>query len=80
MDPIGWIIGGIATLVVLHRLALYAEARGWIYYRHKRGSASGAALTFSQFFDPSVDHAIERTIEEQTLAEVDESGEPLSAP
>jgi len=47
----GWIITGWATLAAvalfaLDRLALWMEARGWIYWRRRRakGSAIGAAM------------------------------------
>ena len=46
---------------VLHRLALWAEKRGWIYYR-KAGSSSAlgnALLEIQTFFEPSKKHIVE---------------------
>lgn len=42
-----WVLlaaGGALLLYGLHRLALWAEARGWIYYRQARGGGAGAGI------------------------------------
>ena len=44
---LAWVPLGLAALAAvygLHRLALYAEERGWIYYHHKRGSVEPSAM------------------------------------
>ncbi|HEX6850604.1 MAG TPA: hypothetical protein VF139_04295 [Candidatus Polarisedimenticolaceae bacterium] len=51
-------IGGAIVLVAygLHRLASWAEARGWIYYLKRRGSSGtlgDAFLEVQTMFDPS---------------------------
>ncbi len=44
------------TLFALHRLALWLEARGWLYYREKQPQRrSGSALgPLAELIDPSV--------------------------
>ena len=51
----------LAAAVVLwglHRFLTYAEDRGWIYYRKKRGSYGGLGVTsnFLNMYDPSRKH------------------------
>ena len=75
-----WILGIALAMYALHRLALWMESRGWIYYRkHKRGSAAigNALLEIQSFYRPSVEHVIEERQEEQR--EEDESGDPPKA-
>jgi hypothetical protein len=51
-----------ALLYGLHRLATWAEKRGWIYYRKGRGSSgSGARAAFElqSLAHPSTQHVIE---------------------
>jgi hypothetical protein len=51
-----------ALLFGLHRLAMWAEERGWIYYRKGRGSSgSGARAMFEaqSLAHPSTRHVIE---------------------
>jgi hypothetical protein len=46
----------------LHRLALWAERRGWIYYRNKQGNSgtlSNAVLEVHSLFEPSKRHVLE---------------------
>ena len=45
-------------LWLLHRFLTYAEARGWIYYRRKRGTYGGLHTTtnFLNMYDPSRRH------------------------
>ena len=52
---------GVVVVVVLwglHRFLTYAEERGWIYYRKKRGSYGGLGVTsnFLNMYDPSRRH------------------------
>jgi aminoglycoside 3-N-acetyltransferase I len=53
---------GIAALYGIHRLAIWAEDRGWIYYRkgHGRSSAAtNAAMQVQSLLQPSTGHMIE---------------------
>jgi hypothetical protein len=63
---IALIVAGIACVVALlyglHRLATWAEARGWVYYRKGRGgsgAAAGAAFELHSLARPSVRHVVE---------------------
>lgn len=71
-----WGLAVAALLLALHRVALWAERRGWIYYRKHGTSAaiSGAVLEAQALLEPSHRHARE----EQTRQHVqsDDSGEP----
>jgi len=49
----------VAVLYVVHRAALFAESRGWIYYRNSRpppGAASRAANVTASFVHPETEH------------------------
>ena len=68
------VVGG---LYFLHRVALWAEQRGWIYYRARRGSsgALGNALLQAQaIVEPSQQYVLEEVSREHS--EEDEAGEP----
>lgn len=54
-----WTIALIAAIVFgVHRLMIYGEDRGWIYYRKRRGSYGGLGVTsnFLNMYDPSRKH------------------------
>ncbi|HEY1911319.1 MAG TPA: hypothetical protein VGG73_10380 [Vicinamibacterales bacterium] len=56
------IAGAGAILFGLHRLALWMEDRGWIYYRRKHGSSGSlgsACLEVQAMLEPSKKHVIE---------------------
>jgi hypothetical protein len=63
------IIGGAAVaLYGLHRLALWAEGRGWIYYRTNRmppGAGGMAMMEVGQIIEPEFEHVIEEMRGEQ---------------
>ena len=71
--PIGFgvtiklLIGGLAVcaaLFALHLLAVWAENRGWIYYRKGRGrnwSAGAAAQELQSLLQPASRHVIEES-------------------
>jgi hypothetical protein len=68
-----WIAGIIVGLFALDRLALWAEAKGWIYWRKvkRKGSGGAALMTFNAVFDPSAHKAIEAREEQQQEDEDD---------
>ena len=83
MNTMGWL--KIASIVVaiylLHRLALWAESRGWIHYRHRRPSSSSlgnAFLEVQNLVDPAKRAVLEERRRE--VGEQDESGEPPPDP
>jgi hypothetical protein len=68
------VIGGFYGL---HRLAVWAEARGWIYYLHRHGSSGAlgnAFLEVQSMIEPSARVALEERVKDDH--EGDESGDP----
>lgn len=78
-----WIIlaaAVLAAIVVIDRLALAAERRGWIYYRHRRassGSLSSAAFgPVAEVFQPGSRIVMEERARLQTVRRSNPGGEP----
>jgi len=72
-----WVVAVLAGLLGLHRLAMWAERRGWIYYRDRRGSSgtlSSAFLEVQSLLEPSQRHVLEETRRDEAVD--DEAGEP----
>lgn len=61
---------------LLHRVLCYAEDRGWIYYRRKRGSYGGLHVTtnFLNMYDPSRRHLQEVVREAEWKRDDDDDG------
>ena len=55
LDPRVVVVLSIGALYGLHRLLIWAEGRGWVYYRKGRGSYGGfgVASEFLNMYDPS---------------------------
>jgi hypothetical protein len=68
-----WIVG----LWLLHRFLTYAEGRGWIYYRKKRGSYGGLGVTsnFLNMYDPSRKHLQQVVREGEWKRDEDDDGD-----
>ena len=51
---------GLGGLYALHRLALWMEERGYLYYLHKKPSHSAAScfVALQQVIEPKVEHVI----------------------
>jgi RimJ/RimL family protein N-acetyltransferase len=65
------------TGLLLHFLALWAERRGWIYYRKARGSALGSAMSaVDPIYNPGKSHQVE----EQQRLEDDRDDEDAGSP
>jgi hypothetical protein len=66
-----------AGLWILHRSLSYAENRGWIYYRKKRGSYGGLGVTstFLNMYDPSRKHLQEVVREQEWKRDEDDDGD-----
>jgi hypothetical protein len=66
-----------AALWGVHRGLTYAEERGWIYYRKKRGSYGGLGVTsnFLNMYDPSRKHLQEVVREVEWKREEDDDGD-----
>ena len=68
---------GLAALYGLHRLAVWAEGRGFIYYREKRGSSgalSNSFLELQSLFEPSKRYVLEEKTRDRVQEE--KSGDP----
>jgi hypothetical protein len=66
-----------AGLWLLHRCLTYAENRGWIYYRKKRGTYGGLHSTtnFLNMYDPSRKHLQEAVREGEWKRDEDDDGD-----
>ena len=75
-----WLAAVAATGVVavlVDRLLLRMEARGWIFYRRTRGIRGGAmyhAQELDSIFNPGMQHVQEAHVKQEQ--EEDESGDP----
>lgn len=81
-----WILGLLGVIAVLagvyglHRLCLYLEGRGYMYYLHKKpeGSAGPVLLDLREIIQPSIRHVIE--LKDDKHVEYDRAGDdPKSA-
>ena len=73
-------LGVLASLCSLHRLALWAERRGWIYYRKRRGSSgtlASAALEVQSLMEPSRRYVLQE--KRRDRREDQDSGDPPSS-
>jgi hypothetical protein len=58
----GVVIGLVLLGYAAHRFLLYAERRGWVYYKHKRapaGAGSAAFMELMKIYRPEIEHVIE---------------------
>ena len=85
VQPMGakllWVLGVLAVLALLDRVLLRLEARGWINYRRRGLSRSGAAfhtLTLQSIFHPAAEQLKQAQYEE--VEEHDDSGDPPPPP
>ena len=77
----GWVIAAVvvATLVVgiyvLHRVLVWAEGRGWIYYRSKDRPRGAFLGILEEIYHPAVSHVVVEASDEAIRADQPESGE-----
>ena len=72
-----WALIAAGGFYGIHRACLAMEARGWIYYVHKRGSSGtlgSAFLEVQSLFEPANRHVLE--IRRKEDAEDEASGDP----
>lgn len=72
-----WVVVAVAAMFLLHRVALWMEGKGWIYYKHNQASSSAlgnAFLEVQTLVDPGKRLVLEARREEHT--EEAESGDP----
>ena len=77
LSAILWIGGFVLGLVVVWRLILWADDRGWIMIRKKHGrkGLGVGMMSVAQIYSPSIEHVVDEVWSEQTRAEQDEQGE-----
>jgi hypothetical protein len=66
---------GLAAVYCAHRLALWAEDRGFLYYRRRRGSSGALANAFLEvqaIVEPARRHVVEERVRQRI--EVAETG------
>ncbi len=71
------VVGAACTVHGLHRVAVWMEDRGWIFYRTKRmprGAGGMAAMEVAAMLEPEIKHVIEEIRSEKLISEQDEAG------
>jgi hypothetical protein len=71
------VISGPLVLYGFHRLGLWMEEQGYIYYLHKkpRGSAAGSFVALQRMIEPRAEYVIQITRAEHKLGEEKPSGQ-----
>ena len=65
----------LVVLFILHQVALWADRRGWIFYKTKpkfRGSSLGL---LESVYNPAMEHVVEERGGERARGSQDESGD-----
>jgi hypothetical protein len=79
LDALLWglaVPGGAAALYGLHRLCLWLEERGHLYYKHKKPSGGGGwAGALQEFIEPHAQHVIQVKEEKRRHAEEEAPGD-----
>jgi hypothetical protein len=81
LEVLSWFAVVVLGLWALHRVALWAERRGWIYWTRRKaspGTAASALLELQSLLEPGNKHVVESRFEEHS--EENESGEPPGEP
>jgi hypothetical protein len=74
-----WVLVVVVGLVVLDRLALAAEARGWVYWRRRPPTASSAGdalMSVQALFEPGKQHVVEEAQRQRIAGDEDADDEP----
>ena len=69
----------VAVLLIgygLHRAALFADRRGWLYYRTKPRLKGSTLGLLEEIYNPAMTHVIDEQQENRSIADQDESGDP----
>ncbi len=70
----------VVVLLAVDRLLLWAEKKGWIYYRRNkpgRGASTYHLMEIHSIFEPGFEEVIEAKLHEEQRE--DESGDPPAA-
>jgi hypothetical protein len=73
---LGLVVAGLGALYGLHRVCLWLEARGLLYYWHKRpgGSAAACFVPWQQMLEPGTRHVHHLKEEKRHHSEEDGGG------
>jgi len=77
IKTIGFLLIVGLVLYGLHRFSLWAEERGWIYYKNKKpkgGTLGNALLEIQSYFEPDKQHILE--LRTEIHQEEKEAGDP----
>ena len=75
MHPAAVVLIIALAVLALDRLGLWAESRGWIYWRRRRPEASGAVLNpLMDVFQPGHVHVVEAQQDRDVLVRTDAAG------
>ena len=73
----GWVVATVVFATILyglHRIASWAEDRGWIYYRAKDRPAPPLLGMFEEIYHPAIEHVVVETSDEAIRADHAGSG------
>jgi len=80
-----FVIGAVAVVIaialllsIIHRFLLWAERRGWVYYKETKpphGAGALAMQELAQIYEPQAEHVIEATRSESIVADHEDSGD-----
>ncbi len=79
LGTLSCLVAAALLVYLLHRLALWLESRGWLYYINRkppRPSLGNAFLELGMMIEPETKHLLEIRREEKS--ELAESGDPPS--
>ena len=75
MRPVVVVLALALAVLALDRLGLWAESRGWIYWRRRKPEASGAVLNpLVDVFQPGHVHVVEAQRDRDVLVCTDVAG------
>lgn len=75
-----WLVGFVLGLLAVDRLALWAESKGWIYWRKKKastGALGSALMEMNVIANPSAEHVIVAKDGKQFEQRQNGDGDPL---
>lgn len=73
MDVVLWVAGIVVALFVLDRFGVWAESKGWIYWRKGRGRAAAGSVfaSMAEVFQPSQVHYVQEFKHERKASAAD---------
>ncbi len=80
MKIIVGLIAFVSGSYLLHRTALWMEARGWIYYRRRHGSSGAIGNAFMEvqsLLEPGKRHVVQ--VKRAEAVEQDPDGHPIES-